>query len=154
MTTDLVAWLREQIAEDRRLAEAANVKQDDPEWWCSPVLADLPGTVTVRSRRDNRPMARVRSVTGDEHGDITDGDSVAAHIARWDPARVLAECDAKDRILEDYRIAAAAVRREAAKNIHEPGLATMYAGRDALLSCVRLLAGSYSDRPGYEEWKP
>jgi hypothetical protein len=31
-----------------------------------------------------------------------DGD-LADHIARWDPARVLAECEAKRRIVEAYR---------------------------------------------------
>jgi Family of unknown function (DUF6221) len=62
------------------------------------------------------------------------------HIHRHSPARVLAEIGAKRRIIDDYRITDAAIRREG-------GSDAMHAGRDALLSCIRALAGAYGDHP-------
>jgi hypothetical protein len=134
---DLVAWLRACIDEDERAALAANVKQNDPDWWVSPVTA-APGNYTVRSRRDNRPIARVQTLDGDDiPAGILDGDAVASHIARHDPARVLAEVKAKREIvraLEDQ------LRDDDTDETANWMLAT--------------LAAIYADRPGYrEEWK-
>lgn len=54
-------------------------------------------------------------------------DEDAEHIARWDPARVLAECDAKRRI------------------VNECGWVTV----------MQLLALPYTDHPAYDEsWRP
>lgn len=62
------------------------------------------------------------------------------HIARWDPTRVLADCEAKRRIVE-----------ECAQRIDDP--VSYYDspgfGRDVL----RLLAQPYADHPDYNpEW--
>lgn len=57
------------------------------------------------------------------------------HIARHDPARVLAECEAKRRMVEMI-----------------PGMPADWDDRDYLL---RLLALPYADHPDYDpEWKP
>jgi hypothetical protein len=71
----------------------------------------------------------------------------AEHIARWDPARVLAEVEAKRRILDE----------------HDPSPTTKTCCptcRDydepiqAPCPTVRLLAQPYADRPGWrEEWR-
>jgi hypothetical protein len=98
--SDLVEFLQARYDELEQLAKAANVKQDDPEWWCSPVVLAGPGVVTVRSRRDNRPMARVESVSGDEYADVADGTAVAVHIALHDPAYVLADIASKRAIVD------------------------------------------------------
>lgn len=73
-----------------------------------------------------------------------------------DPERVLAEVEAKRRILLDYEFAASAVRRTATPlNREDPGMRALYAGRDALASTVRLLAQPYAGRDGWrEEWRP
>jgi hypothetical protein len=81
-------------------------------------------------------------------------DETAEHIARWDPARVLAEVDAKRRILDEVVEDATGLdmsvdldrRTRPRDEVTEP-----YLG-DVL---VRLLALPYADRPGYrEEWRP
>jgi hypothetical protein len=55
----------------------------------------------------------------------------AEHIARWDPARVLAECEAKRRIV------------------------AFYAGPVGSHYVLHFLALAYADHPDYrEEWKP
>jgi hypothetical protein len=61
----------------------------------------------------------------------TDHDEDRAHIARWDPARVLAECEAKRRIVE------------------------FYAGPHGLHYSLQFLALPYADHEAYrEEWQP
>ena len=58
------------------------------------------------------------------------------HIARHDPARVLVECEAKRRIVEEYTFDDGTPARE---------------GENALL----YLAAVYPDHPDYrEEWRP
>lgn len=78
------------------------------------------------------------------------------HIARHDPARVLAEVEAKRRILD---LASLAAQREAQK----PGYDTVARLETALAKVtapelervVRLLALPYADQPGYrDEWRP
>lgn len=56
---------------------------------------------------------------------------------RWNPVRVLAECDAKRRIIASFE----GLRYDEAHVLAD--------------RVLRLLALPYSDRPGYrEEWKP
>jgi hypothetical protein len=65
------------------------------------------------------------------------------HITRWDPARVLAECDAKRRIVEDLQ--------DELANQHDPEPTTLQLADRTL----RALALPYADHPDYrEEWKP
>jgi hypothetical protein len=149
---DIVEFLRARLDEDERTARAADVKQgDDPEWKVSPVLAarivGQHGALTVRSARDNRPVARVESCGDDEAPDnILDGDSVGTHIARHDPARVLREVEAKRRIV-DLHVAAHA--QFADYGTPRDG------AQDALDDVLRLLALPYSDHPDYRaEWAP
>jgi hypothetical protein len=66
------------------------------------------------------------------------------HIARWDPARVLAECQAKLRIVERLTELARAEGDE-----------TYGAASVALTDTLRLLALPYADHPDYQpEWRP
>jgi len=74
----------------------------------------------------------------------------AAHIARHDPARVLAECAAKRRILAmadgsaDFQ--KAMPRPGYAQPFHSPSI-------DILMMTARLLASVYADHPDYwQEW--
>lgn len=121
-TDDLAAWLREQIAEDRRAASEAEADRDDDWWWG-------PDSESASER----------------------------HIARWDPDRVLAECDAKERILAAHRVEQFSPRPGVP---HTVGCfschiadATLYAG--GYCDTLRALALPYADRPGYrEEWRP
>jgi hypothetical protein len=70
------------------------------------------------------------------------GDHRIVHMFRWSPARVLADCEARRRIVEDYL---------AQLNSHRSGWDAR-APRDHPL---RALALPYSDHADYrEEWRP
>jgi hypothetical protein len=82
MTDPLTEFLLARIAEDRGIALAATQGpwEARPYWFESSghSYATIPGVIY-------------------EEIDAEDG----VHIARWDPARVLAECEAKRRMIED-----------------------------------------------------
>ncbi len=162
---DLAEWLTQIWDEREALAKDANVKQDDPVWWVSRVAMSWPQSYTVRSKQDNRPIARVEDVAGDQDSDITgilDGGSVAAHIAANDPASVLARIAADRRILALH----APSGNECRTCCGEPYIEEYWDGEtettewkrtDLTWPCptVRLLALPHADRPGYQEsWKP
>lgn len=144
---DLTAWLGEQLDVDAEAARSADVKQGDPTWWVSPALAsgDL---YTVRSDRDNAPIARIERLYDDDgHTVVLDGRAVAEFIAAHDPARVLREIDAKRE----------AVAKCAEWLSYGPVGDTEYdragdgAYADAAETMLRLLALPYANRPGYAE---
>ena len=128
-TVQLPDFLLARIAEDEEAARRAAFgygavwasEADDGEDW-SVVHAD--------GKRD---------MVGCEDGDVTQ------HVARHDPARVLAECDAKRRIVvaaEDY-------------DNHPWGGIGDDDGWTALEWALRVLALPYADHPDYDErWRP
>ena len=128
----LADFLLARIDEDEAVAQTATQSQ---KWW------DWTGS-------EHHKMASVRA-----HEDpyialnITNGDAV--HIARYDPRRILADSEAKRRIVEHHR---------------EP-MVWIGPGPDDFLPgdyhtpsdhhTLRLLALPYADHPDYrEEWKP
>jgi len=120
----VVTWLRAQLDEDERVARFT----DGQSW-----IAD-------------GDEVRIR----DDDGDLVVGCirrwSHAEHIARHDPARVLAEVDAKRRILDHHPLSE--------WRVDPPACATC---NDMEHPChtLKLLALPYADRPGYrEEWRP
>jgi hypothetical protein len=118
---DLVSWLLEQVTADEQIARAVlgDYAQHQRHW-------DVSSTGVVELRD---PGLEGALVTGDG--------PVAWHIATWDPARVLAECNAKRRIVERYAF------------LLEHG-----DSGDARW-VLPLLAEPYADRPGYQEnWRP
>jgi hypothetical protein len=67
-------------------------------------------------------------------------DEASAHIARWDPARVLAECDAKRRIVERCN------------SLEAEGTRASMADADYIRAALAL---PYADRADYQpEWRP
>lgn len=126
-TTSLAAWLLEQIEADEAMAranlwlnwEAARCEKDLKWWVGSPEVGDLYPT-----------------------GYVGNGDSgpAAAHIARHDPARVLAQCKAHRAIVERYQFIAAAGGETTELAWHEHGL----------FEAVGHLASIYADRPGFD----
>lgn len=68
------------------------------------------------------------------------------HIARWDPARVLAEVDAKRRLLNVYL---------EADNYYRDHRAAPAGELHGLWTAIQLIAAAYAGHPGYrEEWRP
>lgn len=130
---DLITWLRAQLDEDERVARAITA----PEWneGCS-WLADL---------RDPLPSQRRAYGLPKEWQLLTEADT--KHIARWDPDRVLAEIDAKRRILDEHQ----STRYGECDRCREPGL-----DRNQTAPCltVRLLAQPYAAQPGFRDgWR-
>lgn len=123
---DLVAWLRKQLDEDARVAQAAARRQPGGGSW------SLAGS-EIRAG-DGAPVAR--------HTWPHEG----AHIATHDPARVLREIDAKRLTLERFA--------DLSGENWQPG--PLRAVRlQELRDAVRCLASPYADRPGYREnWAP
>lgn len=116
MTGDLITWLRAQLDEDRRVA--LNAGHDAPTWTYDRDAFSVASSAW--------PIASKR---GDGSMPLCDVDG--EHIARWDPARVLAEVEAKRLLLD------------------------LHKGCTAHCYILRVLALPYADREGYQEsWRP
>jgi len=118
VTADLVAFLRARLDEDERIARACDGH------------TTFDGTGIVPGATARGPVMAVLP------------SHVATHIARHDPARVLAEVDAKRRIIDGL---AEALDRHA----------DYITGTFTVEDVLRLLALPYRDHPGYRpEWAP
>lgn len=119
---DLLQFLRDQLDQDERTARAAT-----------------PGPWAVEG---------ASVYVGHPTNEIVDYSESAEHIARHDPARVLAEVDAKRRVLDRYENQAALAAS------HVGGILTKHLVEE-LRAVVQLLALPYASRPGYpEKWRP
>lgn len=95
--------------------------------------------------------------------------STAEHFKRWDPARVLAECEALREVVGRYLQAERLVEANAEEHAkasaggidNQEQVAALRAHgwqlqgrRDGLELALRALAAPYADRPGFEEaWR-
>ena len=144
MNEDLVTWLRAQLDEDERGAREA-AERDSGEWF----MGDRWNVYRIEdeARYDD-------DYQGEENRLVVYGNikSQSEHIARHDPARVLAEVEAKRRILDGWREA----DREAHVDDGDERVAALMQGRLLAYQAVtRRLGLPYADRPGYrEEWRP
>lgn len=97
----------------------------------------------------NVPLrGHVSSATGTEVAACSD--FVTAHIARQDPGRVLAECEAKLRIADQHSSCGGRIE-------HCQTCARLSEDHNDYWPCltVRLVTLPYADHPDYrEEWKP
>lgn len=132
---DLIAFLCARIAEDEQRAQACC-----PVRW---VVGPFGVQVDPAEIRDNKlAYGNLGYVAGSDPNEL--GFAYREHIARHDPARVLAEVDAKRRIIAEYERFAAERRR-------------MMGGWDPgdVSPILAALALPYADQPGYrQEWKP
>jgi hypothetical protein len=129
----LVEFLTARLDEDEAVARAAGgehwywsrVRKDDEE----PIILDSPSCLV-------------------SYEIVNEG--YADHAARWSPALVLAEVEAKRRIVDECANAAAWA---ASPDCDAPLSYSTMAG--VLLGALRHLASVYSDHPDYrEEWTP
>jgi hypothetical protein len=116
---ELIAFLRARLDEDEQVALAAKGHR----------VFDGTGIVADRDRS------------------VTLGSHVATHIARHDPARVLADVEAKRQIIEGF-----------AELHHNPARhtdAVLHLQWNVLRHVVLVLAQPFADHPDYrEEWRP
>ena len=86
------------------------------------------------------------AILGEHHAVAQARPDWAWHIARWDPARVLAECEAKRRIVEVH-LSGEAWCDHCSGGEHR--------GNPDACPTLRLLALPYADHPDYDEtWRP
>lgn len=135
MTDDLIAFIRQQLAEDERVARAA--ANHGATW------RDGSGkTLIYPSDEARHPGPIIIGPYGDLEAEHTD------HIVRWDPARVLAEVEAKRRILDEYEGYASDDDPD-----HEHAQFAANAAL-ALEGVIKLLAQPYAGHSGFrEEWR-
>lgn len=126
MTADLAQFLRARLNDDEQAARAATPGPwaVDSESFAEAISAG-DGSVSVVAGGRWGGEASVFETTAD-----------AVHIARHDPARVLAEVDAKRALLDDLDYGGSEMA-------------------DARWHVARRLASVYADHPDYlEEWRP
>lgn len=128
----MVEFVLARVAEYEAAARAAS----PGGWHYGDVDSVAGGTLYDKSRTI---ASLIYEQPGDHDGSIVrhllepEADANGAHIARHDPARVLAECEAKRRIVENH------LR-------HSPGERGYGASRYA----VAALARAHSDHPDYQ----
>lgn len=88
MMNDLIEFLRARIAEDEAVAQAVE------SGWRWRVVNETQSTDVYCADLADDDYADAGAFAED----LFTAD--AAHVARWDPARVLAECDAKRQLVE------------------------------------------------------
>ncbi len=138
----LVDFLRARLDEDEAVAKAA--ADDGGAPWALSDYVDRVGdtaqdVVTLRDAQGETLAAN------NNYGDL--GDDEIRHIARWDPARVLAEIDAKRQIVDEY----AAIDVDA-NRLND---AAMHLTWTLLGNVVRELAVPYASHTDYRpEWRP
>lgn len=146
--SDLIAWLRGCLDDEERVARAAST-ENGPTWYVGgerDVLADNPSDTPY--------------VACGPWGGGIDA-ATADHIARHDPARVLAEVDAKRRILDEHGASGGTCRtccgepdREVRWDGEEEAVEWARADKPWPCPTVRLLAQPYAGRDGWrEEWR-
>jgi hypothetical protein len=136
MTADLVAFLRARLEDDEHDARAAQLRAPTP-WRTESWDVTVPdGSALTDSNGDGVAIAR--------------GDYIRAHLVRHDPARALAEVDAKRRIIEQHHRSGVTCPRCSLGT--EDGQVVFE--RDPC-GTLRLLALPYADHPDYRaEWAP
>lgn len=124
--TDLPEFLHACITQDELVANAAT-----PGPWFANLTTHGDPSVVLDLRRPAFTTVATVSCSPADYGRANN-----AHIAAWSPSRVLAECDAKRKIVT-----------EASKYL--PG----QHGFGMAQSAMKFLTLTYADRPGYqEEW--
>jgi hypothetical protein len=133
---DLITFLRAQLDEDERVARAASMAP----WLRDEANASIRHSGPSASKSsESFGMYVIASVGAHDIGRPSHED--AEHITRWDPARVLAEIDAKRRMVDECV--------GSNTDANSPDACVL---ADAIL---RLLALAYADRHGYDEaWRP
>lgn len=139
--SDIVAFIEARLAEDEGATKAAT----QGAW----EVLELDGELSIRADQSaaQRPRTEFRHVSEDVY-DRADAD----HIARWDPARVLAETAAKRKRLQ-LCIDAKAKLDDVLKNPgrYGPTDEGNALGRHAgFYVSVRLDAMAYADHPDYD----
>lgn len=151
MTADLAAWLLDQIARDGRDVEVMKLAYPTP-WelsdrgWMVHVTADAPAF---------REVVRLEQWEGEPEAEwLSD---FVQHVVNWNPDRVIADCEAKRRIIEQHSSReVASLDRATWAQVFVVCRTCCVGDRQVVAPCptLRLLAVPMAGRAGYrEEWR-
>ncbi|MCW2905141.1 MAG: hypothetical protein JWO67_7406 [Streptosporangiaceae bacterium] len=149
MSEDLVAFLRARLDEDEAIAKDAAMRRGP--MWC---VEEQPPVQWGDDPRDEFVLAGGKPIveSGSEYG----GFLVVEHIARHDPARVLAAVEAKRGIMEQVFRYEAKIDGEWACCHSADEIRAGYCAETPVneIGILRLLALPYAEHPDYRpEWK-
>ena len=137
MSDDLITWLRAQLDEDERVAREAS---GDP--WVTGTSVGYPYSRPGDVYAIAHDGTAARIAMGTRCGPDISAEQSSDHIARHDPARVLAEVEAKRRILNWLDMA------------EDWMFDKSYGGQPDCDTVRSLLALPYADRAGFmEDWR-
>ena len=128
--SEIVVFLRARLEEDEHIARAAVAAP-----W-----AAKGGSISGGSPPNHGDFGEVH-ILPYASNEYDPDEATAAHIARHDPARVLADIQSKRRVVDAY-VEWSAVPQAQVANFND-GFAA------GLLSAVEALAAAYSDHPDY-----
>lgn len=135
----MAEWLLAEIAEDERIA--LEVPEQYRQWECT----EFDDEMRSGEMRRVWMLDTGRGTAEDGFDGLNPSD--LRHIARHDPARVLAECNAKRRIIELWLS-----MRDLASE--QPDSQSLKGAVAAYESAVKTLASVFEGRPGYQEaWR-
>lgn len=141
--TDLVAWLREQIAETERRENSKCTlgwETGDPCPICQRPTVSIMVGQKWNEEAEVQPCGHI--LTGEQRD----------QLLKWTPApdpEVLAQCEAHRRILDALWFASSVTE------VYDEQGNVIAGGADAVNSVVQLVALAYQHHPGYrEEWRP
>jgi hypothetical protein len=151
MMDDLVTFLRARLDEDAAAAQAASWDDWYDNRWTAHHRKQYDGRWTIIDQADEGVISTVDPQAADDAG-------VAQHIARHDPARVLAEVEAKRAILRwhstPHTVVDGFCADEGGPCTHRGEAECSLCGETACAT-LRLLALPYADHPDYrEDWRP
>ncbi|MCM3822271.1 DUF6221 family protein [Streptomyces sp. DR3-1] len=153
MTADLIAFLRARLDEDEARARA--LPPGPWTWRKGEAATTSPGDALVGA--DGQPV--LSASDPDEYmAWIIRADGFDAYLQQVQPARVLAEVEAKRQIVGLHPVIGGWEDEDG----HDRGLgceccghSEEYSDRGGWCETLRLLALSYADHPDYrEEWRP
>lgn len=149
---DLTDFLLARIAEDEEVARTAS-----PAPWLYTTVESVGGgalydkTRTIGSLHYEQPNEHDGRIV--RHLLEHEADANGAHIARHDPARVLAECEAKRRIVAAHPVVQHGTDGRGPEDEWECRKCYEYPA--SWCTTLRALALPYADHPDYrEEWRP
>jgi hypothetical protein len=159
VSADLVAFMLGCLDEDQQIARAACIRSNGEvaeHWHWVTTETDTPVPDRDIDEALNHQPVSLRSVEEFPTGSVgllpsfvihreEEQPEGLPHIARWDPARVLAEVAAKRAVLDECAAAIKAGELQDGTTWND-----MAVGAELAIDVVRLLVQPYADRPGFD----
>lgn len=158
----ITEFLLARIADDEAMAQAAVWVSDDPDWDGVDSWQVISQSGSMSLGPEQGAIAEVATVLGPFKGGLYMGGAstggrriaVAEHIARHNPARILAECKAKRAIMEIHKIQQVP---EDSPLRSDDEWTCLFCDEDrwpqGVCGTIRAIASVYGDHPDYQrEW--